>query len=121
MKEVKAEVGDNWFVVFEDEQTAVYALNWLHSQTYEGEPVRARMKTESSNLRSYYVAGQSRAPVAFVPQTFQPYNGAYQQPYGQYPYFGYEGYEEPAQPVRTYNSNNANAPAQRSNKNYRQR
>lgn len=70
VRQVRAEVGDNWFAVFDDEPAALHALNWLRTVTFNGEPVRARMKTDSSALRSYYqpqpAVGAGRAPTEFM-------------------------------------------------------
>jgi hypothetical protein len=71
VSQVRAEVGDNWFVVLESETAALEALNWLRGQMFRGEAVRARMKTESTMLRSYFVpgggTGVARPVVPFVP------------------------------------------------------
>lgn len=75
VQEIRPEVGDNWFVVLESEESALEALNWLRSQLYNGEPVRARMKTESTMLRSYFVpgGGATRPVVPFVPSGAVPF------------------------------------------------
>ncbi len=101
--EVRPEVGDNWFVVLESEDSALEALNWLRAQSFNGDPVRARMKTESTMLRSYFVpsSGAAAAPVrpaaAFVPQQ-QQQGGAYYAGGGG----GAQNYAPPAQGAWEY-------------------
>jgi len=69
---IRSEIGDNWYVNFTGEPAAMVALEHLQKQTFNDQPVRARIKSESF-IRSFY-AQQSE-------------NGAYQQPV----YSGYKG------------------------------
>jgi hypothetical protein len=44
---VRADIGDTWFVSFENEDIAVRSLLWLQSQKFNGKPIRARIKSET--------------------------------------------------------------------------
>lgn len=45
---VRSEVGNNWFCEFEDEESTMRALDWSrNSGSFNGEPIKARVKSES--------------------------------------------------------------------------
>ena len=47
VKRIRAEMNDNWYVQFEDEDVTLSTFMWLQSQTFNGKPIKARVKTES--------------------------------------------------------------------------
>jgi len=50
---IKSEIGDNWYVHFNGEKPALAAYEFLQTQTFNGNSVRARIKSESF-IRSFY-------------------------------------------------------------------
>ncbi len=50
---VRADMNDTWFVSFASEESAKLALQAIRDCKYNGHPVRARLKTESS-MKSFY-------------------------------------------------------------------
>jgi len=51
---IRPEIGDNWFVSFESEDIAIDTLTWLRSQLFDGNPIKARIKSENM-VKSVYV------------------------------------------------------------------
>ena len=39
-KQVRSEIGNNWFVSFDDDDNAIDALEHIRTQTFKGEPVK---------------------------------------------------------------------------------
>lgn len=60
--DLKPEVGDNYFIRFEDEEKTMSAWNFVRTKKYGGKPISARIKSESilknscvaSDFQSYY-------------------------------------------------------------------
>lgn len=46
--EVKADIGDCWFVNFADDAVTLKALESIREKSFKGQPIRARIKTEST-------------------------------------------------------------------------
>lgn len=62
---IKPDVGDCWYVTLEDDESAVSTIEYLKTQTFNGQPVKARLKTEST-LKSLI----SFAPVVLPGQQY---------------------------------------------------
>eukprot|EP00741_Cyanophora_paradoxa_P001726 tig00000498_g1673.t1 len=105
---IHPDIGNTWFISFEDENAALDALMYSRSRQFNGQPVKGRMKSES-NIRNLIAttmdsstaapAGAPGAPprpgVPFFPQPMaggQPYMGG-QQRYMRAPYPAYPGAE----------------------------
>merc|ERR1711865_269933 len=82
---LRPEIGDNWYVNFEDEDLAMAALEPLQfgGVTFQGQSVRARIKSE--NLVRSFIAAQQASQATAVPDTS---NNAGQ---GYYMMGGYQG------------------------------
>ena len=67
---VRAEVGNNWFCDFEDEESTMRALDWAReSGRFNGEPIKVRVKSESILKGSFtpsFFAANASVPV-FAP------------------------------------------------------
>lgn len=77
--EVKAEIGDSWYISFEDDATTLKALEHVRTQKFKGEPIRARIKTETS-IRSFLATNLPPTPPVVNPVNLDPQN-----PYPMYP------------------------------------
>ncbi|GMI48522.1 hypothetical protein TrCOL_g5174, partial [Triparma columacea] len=65
-KSARPDVGNTWYVVFENEKDAVDAVFECRSKTIEGQPVRARVKSEATAPTQSYSAPYS-APGVQIP------------------------------------------------------
>jgi len=78
---MRPEIGDNWYVNFEDEDLAMAALEHLQfgGVTFQGQSVRARIKSE--NLVRSFIAAQQASQAATAPEpssnTSTPAQGYY--------------------------------------------
>jgi len=80
--DIRSDVGDTWFVVFENEKIAVDVLTQLTSRTFRGSIVKARLKSETA-LKSFFPVPMAAElpqnsmsflmPPAFPPYGFFPY------------------------------------------------
>lgn len=91
--EVKSEIGNCWYVNFENDEVTLQALEYVRNQTFNGLPIKARIKTEST-LRVFQLAASSNPPTFYnniamqnntVPNTMG-YQGA--------PYQGWENQDQ---------------------------
>lgn len=82
--ELKSELGENWFVTFETEDKCVAAHVSLVGKTFQGKPVRARVKSETI-LKSFY----QPPPMAFYADSQQYGYDMYSNGGG---YFGNNGH-----------------------------
>ena len=53
IKSIRSDVGDTWFVTMDSEDDALSTILALRSKTFEGKPVKARLKSENI-LRSFF-------------------------------------------------------------------
>lgn len=53
--DIHGDVGDNWYVTLEEDETAMKTLEFLRTTTFKGQPVKARIKTENT-FRSLYAS-----------------------------------------------------------------
>jgi hypothetical protein len=65
---VRSEVGNNWFCEFQDEDATMRALDWSRSSgSFNGEPLKARVKSESilkgSFTPSFFAANAAALPL----------------------------------------------------------
>jgi len=83
---LRPEIGDNWYVNFEDEDLAMAALEHLQfgGVTFQGQSVRARIKSE--NLVRSFIAAQQASQAAAAPEAgtnaSTPAQGYYMMPGG---------------------------------------
>ena len=96
-KSVRSEVGDIWFVTMESEKAAREATIAIHSSTFQGNPIKARLKSENLLLSLFSAApggapGAGHAPAGAGAPFMPPGGGAYA--YGM-PYRNYGGYGAP--------------------------
>jgi len=63
--EIRAEVGDMWYVTLQNEDQAVQILEKIRNQTFLGQPVRARIKQEANfrNINQATVAIPAPTPI----------------------------------------------------------
>ncbi|CEO99507.1 hypothetical protein PBRA_007240 [Plasmodiophora brassicae] len=57
------DIGDTWFVTFEDEDACLRSAQYIRQQTFNGKPVSMRVKSENM-MRSYH---QETVPMMAVP------------------------------------------------------
>jgi hypothetical protein len=94
---MRPEIGDNWYVNFEDEDQAMAALEHLQfgGVTFQGQSVRARIKSENL-VRSFIAAQQaSQAAAAPEPNVTGPGQGYYMVPGGYQGSFMQQGQYNP--------------------------
>jgi len=85
VKEMKAEVGNTFFIKFATEEVTLEAWKHLRNQTYKDQPVQARIKSENLTRSSYYLDPS-------VAQHYQQQSAHTTNPYTQNPYKGYHSY-----------------------------
>lgn len=92
---VRSEIGDTWFITMESEEDAKDTLMdlKLKKRTFDGVPVKARLKTEAV-VRSYYPTPGMGGPMAgpmggYPPVPFPPYGAAGASGEGGAGAFGY--------------------------------
>ncbi|ETI43960.1 hypothetical protein F441_11163 [Phytophthora nicotianae CJ01A1] len=69
---VRSDVGDTWFVTMNSESEAVSTLLALRSKTFNGAPIKARLKSENV-LKSFYPTQPAENVIA--PSVGAPYGG----------------------------------------------
>lgn len=57
---LKSDIGDTWFVMFETDDKALLALDFIRGKLFNGQPIQARIKSENL-LKSSYPANQPYA------------------------------------------------------------
>ncbi|GMH69194.1 hypothetical protein TrRE_jg11649, partial [Triparma retinervis] len=65
--DARPDVGNTWYVVFENEQDAVDAVFECRSKTIDGQPVRARVKSEVTAPTQSYSSAPYAAPGVQIP------------------------------------------------------
>mmetsp|Transcript_25304 Transcript_25304/g.41611 ORF Transcript_25304/g.41611 Transcript_25304/m.41611 type:complete len:773 (+) Transcript_25304:71-2389(+) len=73
---IRSDIGDTWFVTFSDESIAQDALLFSRNCTFNGAPVKARMKSENLLRNMYFpttTAAASAMPSAALPTPPKPY------------------------------------------------
>jgi hypothetical protein len=65
-KSIRSDVGDTWFVTCDTEEEAMSNILALRSRTFQGKPIKARIKSENM-LKSFFPAGAPGAIPTPVP------------------------------------------------------
>eukprot|EP01102_Stenamoeba_stenopodia_P016634 TRINITY_DN5831_c0_g1_i1.p1 TRINITY_DN5831_c0_g1~~TRINITY_DN5831_c0_g1_i1.p1 ORF type:complete len:560 (-),score=123.96 TRINITY_DN5831_c0_g1_i1:164-1843(-) len=81
---VKSEVGDNWYVTFASEDEMMKAFLSTRSRKFNGEPVKARIKSEILAKSFYYPAAVVTDPQAMTAPQYG-YQGQYYYSHGGQP------------------------------------
>lgn len=70
VKSIRSDMNDTWFVAFHNEEAARAALLSIRNSTFNGKPIRARLKTESITKSFYsprFRSGEGNAPPTHAP------------------------------------------------------
>merc|ERR1712159_941153 len=78
---IRSEIGNNWYCNFNGEAAAMAALEHLQSQTFNGNMVRARIKSESI-IRSFYAQQEGGKGGAAPAPQYGGYKGGKGMPGG---------------------------------------
>eukprot|EP01089_Gocevia_fonbrunei_P009387 TRINITY_DN2166_c0_g4_i1.p1 TRINITY_DN2166_c0_g4~~TRINITY_DN2166_c0_g4_i1.p1 ORF type:complete len:525 (-),score=167.97 TRINITY_DN2166_c0_g4_i1:62-1636(-) len=86
IESLRPDIGDTWFVTFEDDDAALKALDFARKEVFQGKSVKARIKSENL-LRSVYFKQDEESTTQPQPQEDDPNQSSY------YPgtNFGYGG------------------------------
>eukprot|EP01118_Nematostelium_gracile_P018446 TRINITY_DN8189_c0_g1_i1.p1 TRINITY_DN8189_c0_g1~~TRINITY_DN8189_c0_g1_i1.p1 ORF type:complete len:465 (-),score=138.40 TRINITY_DN8189_c0_g1_i1:4-1398(-) len=95
MKTLNPDQGDCWYATFGSDTMALEALEYLKDKTFEGKPIQARIKTESSHKNFFVAAGAHPGDPSSNPYAYFQ-GGVYMIPYQQLQYYdprAYRAYE----------------------------
>ncbi|CAM9315072.1 unnamed protein product, partial [Choristocarpus tenellus] len=87
IKAIRSDVGDTWFVTMDSEDNAMSTILALRGKTFDGKPIKARLKSENL-LRSFFPVPTASevqptaAAAAAAPYAMGPGGGMPGMPYG---------------------------------------
>lgn len=81
IQEIRSEIGDYWYIVFENDQDALKSLEFISGKTFKEAPIKARLKFENT-FRNILA---STVMAATTPQAVPAVGYAYAPGYATYP------------------------------------
>mmetsp|Transcript_20628 Transcript_20628/g.28962 ORF Transcript_20628/g.28962 Transcript_20628/m.28962 type:complete len:502 (-) Transcript_20628:278-1783(-) len=74
VQEIRSEIGDYWYIVFENDQDALKSLEFISGKTFKDQPIKARLKFENTfrNILASTVMAATTPAVPAVPYSYPP-------------------------------------------------
>lgn len=89
---MRSDIGNFWFADFASEEETTRALEYIRTQKFADQPIRARIKTSTVLSTSSYYYPAEPVQAAYYP-SYVPVGGAWVPAAGAYAFAGYEGQE----------------------------